>query len=61
MSSSSTRITLLSPLVSAVLLPEYSDELWGEQLWPQSFDLSNISQKPQHVAVQLLLVWKLLE
>lgn len=43
------------------VLPEHSDELWGEQLWPQCFDLSNISQKPQHVAVKLLFVWKLLE
>lgn len=41
-------------------LPEHSDELWSEELWPQRFDLSNITQKPQHVAVKLLLVWKLL-
>lgn len=26
------------------VLPEYSDELWGEQLWPQCLDLSYISQ-----------------
>lgn len=52
---------LYSALVSAAVLPEHSDELWSEQLWPQCFDLSNITQKPQHVAVKLLLIWKLLE
>lgn len=52
--------SLYSPLVSVAVLPEYSDELWSEQLRPQYFHLSHISQKPQHVAMQLLLVWKLL-
>lgn len=43
------------------LVPEHCDELWGEQLWPQSFDLSHVSQKTQHIAMKLLLVWKLLQ
>lgn len=56
----SSRI-MLESFYSTVLLPENSDELWREQLWPECFDLGNISQKPQHVAVKLLLIRKLLE
>lgn len=51
---------ICSPLASPVVLPENSDELWGEQLGPQRFNLSNVSQKTQHVAVKLLFIWKLL-
>ncbi|KAG7273782.1 hypothetical protein CRUP_003282 [Coryphaenoides rupestris] len=36
-------------------VPEHGDELWGEQLWPQGPDLRNVTQQPQHVAVELLL------
>lgn len=42
-------------------LREDEDELWGQQLWPQSSDLSHVPQEPQHVSVKLLLVWKLLQ
>lgn len=50
-----------STLFFTIHLPEHSDKLRGEKLWPQSFDLSNISQQPQHVAMEFLFVWKLLE
>lgn len=44
-----------------VNLREYSDELWRQQLWPQSSDFSNVAQKSQHVPVKFLLVRELLQ
>lgn len=44
-----------------VNLREHGDELWRQQLRPQSSDLSNVAQKSQHVPVKFLLVWKLLQ
>lgn len=41
-------------------LRENGDELRRQQLRPQRSDLSNVAQQSQHVAVKLLLVWKLL-
>lgn len=48
------------PLLAGGLSPEHGDELRREQLRPQRLHLRHVTQKPQHVAVELLLVWKLL-
>lgn len=40
--------------------PENRDELFGQQLRPQRLHFGHVTQQPQHVTVQLLLIRKLL-